>query len=529
MPDESIPAAVDPDPAVRTLTPAERIAPSRQDPLVAAATRPVGGALGEHAAVGRHWFWSPQRVGLGLAVLALVLCWFGKASCIQQYTDSSGANQLDWRSGRPFVAMCYSDIVPLYSSEKLDDPRTFPYVSSWREDSQTAQDQTRYMEYPVVTGLFQWINAKLTAGWLTIADAGWLPSALPVAVYFNITAFWLALAWLVTVWATGRTTRRRPWDAVLVAISPLVLVHTFTNFDAIATACTAAGILAWARRRPEVAGVLLGLGAAAKLYPLLLLGVLFVLCLRAGKLRTWGRAALFTVLAWLVVNVPFILVATRGWWEFFRLNALRPMDPDSLYTVVSHTTGWAGFDGVLQKGQTPAVLNTVVAVLFVACCVGIGYVALTAARRPRVGQLAFLVVAAFLLTNKVWSPQYSLWLVPLAVLAIPRWRPLLGWMVLDALVWVPRMFYYLGIDHKGLPEGWFLATVVVRDLAVVGLCVLVLREIYRPRTDLVRLAGDDDPAGGVLERARDRVRLPGLRSRRNTRAITGSPGTAGST
>jgi uncharacterized membrane protein len=307
--------------------------------------------------------------------------------------------------------------------------------------------------------------------------------------------------------------KRRPWDALLVAASPLVLVHAFTNFDAIATAFTAAGLLAWSRRRPEVAGVLLGLGAATKLYPLLLLGVLFVLCLRAGKLRAWGRTALFTVLAWLVVNVPFILVATRGWWEFFRLNTLRPMDPDSLYNAFSYVTGWTGFDGVLQKGQPPVWLDAVVAVLFLTCCAGIAYIGLTAPRRPRLGQLAFLVVAAFLLTNKVWSPQYSLWLVPLAVLAIPRWRLLLGWMAIDALVWAPRMFYYLGIDHKGLPEGWFLGTVVVRDLAVIGLCVLVIREIYRPRTDLVRLSGDDDPAGGVLERTRDRVRLQGFRRR----------------
>ena len=34
----------------------------------------------------------------------------------------------------------------------------------------------------------------------------------------------------------------------------------------------------------------------------------------------------------------------------------------------------------------------------------------------------FLIVVAFTLTNKVYSPQYSLWLVPLAVMARPRWR-----------------------------------------------------------------------------------------------------------
>ncbi|WP_020669143.1 glycosyltransferase family 87 protein [Amycolatopsis nigrescens] len=490
-------------PAPVSLSTRQRIAPSLEEPFIAGASGPLGGPLGEHATIGRHWFWTPLRVCLMLAVLTLTLSWFGKAACIQQFTNDQGEAELDWRSGRPYVAMCYSDIVPLYGAERLNNPDTFPYATKWVENEGTPQAQERYMEYPVLTGLFQWVNAKLTHGWLSIADTGWLPGALPVAVYFNITAFFLALAWLVTVWAVARTMRRRPWDAALVAVSPLVLVHAFTNFDTISAAFAAAGVLAWSRRKPALAGLLIGLGAAAKLYPLFLLGPLLVLCLRAGKLREWGKAAAAAVGIWLTVNLPIAVNLPDGWGEFFRLNTERPMDPDSLYNVISYFSGWSGFDGVLGTGETPTALNIVSALLFLLCCAGIGYVGLTAPVRPRLGQLGFLVVAAFLLTNKVWSPQYSLWLVPLAVLAVPRWKPLLGWMVLDALVWAPRMFYYLGESGKGLPEGWFLGTVVARDLAVLGLCALVVREIYAPAKDLVRVAGDDDPAGGVLDRAPD--------------------------
>jgi uncharacterized membrane protein len=502
----------DPEPAPLALDPSQRTIPSWEDPFAEAVTRPLGGPLGEHAAVGRHWFWSPTRVGLMMAVVALMLCWFGKGSCIQQYQDGSGANQLDWRAGRPYVAMCYTDIVPLYSAEKLNEPGTFPYATSWVNDPGTANATVRYMEYPVLTGLFQWVNAKLTNIWLSFSNAGWLPTGLPVAIYFDISAVWLTFAWLVTVWATSRTNRKRPWDALLVAISPIVLVHAFTNFDAIATAFTAVGLLAWARKKPALAGVMLGIGAAAKLYPLFLLVPLLFLCLRAGKMRAWTTTALTGVGVWALINLPFALRVPDGWGEFFRLNTTRPMDPDSLYNVFSYFSGWAGFDGVLGRGQTPTWLNIVSGGLFIVLCAGVGYIALTAARRPRLGQLCFLVIAAFLLTSKVWSPQYSLWLVPLAALAIPRWRPLLAWMVIDAIVWVPRMFYYLGVDHKGLPESWFLGTVVVRDLAVIGLCVLIIREIYQPAKDLVRLTGDDDPAGGFLDGAEDRFVLGGRAS-----------------
>ena len=48
-----------------------------------------------------------------------------------------------------------------------------------------------------------------------------------------------------------------------------------------------------------------------------------------------------------------------------------------------------------------------------------------------------------------------------------------------ALVWVPRMFQYVGVDSKGLPPDPFLITVLVRDAVVVTLCVLVVRSILR--------------------------------------------------
>jgi len=210
------------------------------------------------------------------------------------------------------------------------------------------------------------------------------------------------------------------------------------------------------------------------------------------------------VATWLLVNLPVMLLFPRGWSEFFRLNTRRGDDMDSLYNVVKSFTGWRGFDPALGFWQPPMVLNAVSAGLFVLCCAAIAYITFTAPQRPRVVQLAFLVVAAFLLTNKVWSPQFSLWLVPLAVPALPHRRILLAWMTIDAVVWVPRMYYLYSVPNRGLPEQWFTATVLARDIAVIVLCALVVRQIYRPDEDLVRWARRvDDPAGGVFDQARD--------------------------
>jgi uncharacterized membrane protein len=494
------------DPA--SLYPDERVYPTREDPLVASASAVIGGPVGDHAVVGRARFFTPLRVVLLLAVVVLSVAWLVKAPCLQQYVGADGRAQLDWRDNRQYVAMCYSDTVPLYTAERLDAGGV-PYVTSWTEPRDDGTLQVRYMEYPVLTGFFQWAVARITAGWLA---AGILPAALPVVVYFDLAAVLLAGAWLLTIWALVRLRPGRPWDAALAALSPLVAVHAFTNFDTIAVAATALGVLAWARRRPGLAGLALGIGAAAKLYPLLLLFPLLLLCLRAGRMRAWGEVTLAALGTWVVVNLPIAVASPAGWWEFFRLNGARAADPDAIYTVIGGLTGWHGLDRPPPAGGSPLALNIASGVAFVACCVAIAWLVARAPVRPRLAPIAFLVVAAFLLTNKVWSPQYSLWLVPFAVLAYPRWRPLLAWMAVDALVWVPRMYFYLGTDNKGLPESWFLVAVLVRDAAVVALAVLLIRTVLRPELDPIRsprlpstpLA--DDPDGGVLDGVADRSR-----------------------
>ncbi|MEI6252622.1 MAG: glycosyltransferase family 87 protein, partial [Mycobacteriaceae bacterium] len=493
----------------------DRDLPSRNDVLSAALSTVVGGPVGRHALVGRTRVLTPLRVMFMIALVFLALGWSTKSPCLQTIGSGPPDHRVaNWDNQRAYYELCYSDTVPLYGAELLNQGK-FPYKSSWLEldsagkprkqfDGSTA---VRYMEYPVLTGVYQYVSMSLAKTYTAIAKASKLPvlsGVAEVVMFFNISAFGLALAWLATVWATAMLAGRRIWDAALVAASPILIFQIFTNFDALATALATGGLLAWARRRPGLAGILIGLGVAAKLYPALLLLPLLVLGVRTGRLGDAVRTSAIAVITWAAINLPVALLYPRGWSEFFRLNSRRTQDMDSLFNVIKSFTGWPGLDANLGFWQPPIVLNIVVAVVFLLCCAAIAYIAVTAPQRPRVAQLAFLVVAAFLLVNKVWSPQFSLWLVPLAVLALPHRRVLLAWMTVDALVWIPRMMYLYGEQNKGLPEQWFTATVLVRDVAVVVLMALVVRQIYRPAEDLVRMHGRiDDPAGGVFDRAPD--------------------------
>jgi uncharacterized membrane protein len=120
--------------------------------------------------------------------------------------------------------------------------------------------------------------------------------------------------------------------------------------------------------------------------------------------------------------------------------------------------------------------------------------------------LFFLTIAAFLLTNKVWSPQYVLWLLPLAVLARPKLPAFVLWQV-------GEIVYYYGVwwlllnyttqGNSGIAESTYFWAQLARFVPILLLAVLVVVEILRPKSDIVRIGGVDDPAGGPFDMTDD--------------------------
>jgi uncharacterized membrane protein len=474
--------------------PSTRLVPTWTEPLAAAASTVIGGPLGRHAVVGRSRFWTPLRVLLLAAVLTLAAGWLVKAPCLQQEPGPDSRAVLDWDNGRQYLALCYSDIVTMPTEDRLLGAQP-PYAAHWNDPSAPAGDQVRYLDYPVVTGYALWIAAKLTLRYQAAAgDVPWrhgLPTGLTEVVFFILVAAAFAALWLVVVWAVHRSRPGWPWDAALVALSPLALLHVFTGTDALGVAGVAVALYLFARGRPVGAGALLGLAAAAKFYAVLPLLALLLVGRRRRESGPALRAAIAAGTVWFVVDAPVAVVLTPGWLEQFRAGLRGGPEPDSIWFALSYFTRWPGFDGQLAPGQTPVRLNLLVLALLLAAVVGVVLLAWRAPVPPRVASVAFLLVAGALLVNKSWSPQFSLWLVPLAVLALPRWRLLLAWMTVDALVWVPRMFFYLGEDERGLPADPFLVVVLLRDAMVVALAVLVVRSVLRPETDPLRAGGTD--------------------------------------
>jgi uncharacterized membrane protein len=413
------------------------------------------------------------------SITAMVLAFAEKAPC------RSGA----WNYyAKQFQDACYTDIYPLYYNEDLATGKV-PYTG-------------HPVEYPVLIGG-------------AMEAAAWLVRNVSVVIrgreFFDVTVAMLAVCFVAGVLATARAAGPDArWQALMVALSPALILSAFVNWDLIAMALTALGIAAWAARRGVWAGILLGLGVAAKFYPLVVFGPLLLLCLRTGQWREFVKTFAAAAAAWLAVNVPVMIAAPAGWARFYAFSKDRGADWGSIWYLFEH------FNVPVLGNYQLSALNQMSAFFLVVAFAAIAVLALAAPRRPRLPQLCFLMLAAFLMTNKVWSPQYVIWLVPLAVLARPRLWPYVLWQLAEVayffgiwgyLIFVYRTGGYSVTGYQGISTGWYFAALLARFLTVALLSAYVVRDIFYPERDVVRAQGSDDPAGGVLDHAPDVYRL----------------------
>lgn len=455
------------------------VVPSRSDSLLRNFTELIGGPLGRRSSPGAisPGFFTVERVLIILTIVAALL-----AILIKGYCRVNG-----WQAPQQFYATCYSDFPELFRSRGLADG-VFPFF-----------DQKSLFEYPVIAGLIAGATAWLVPG----------HGASPERIlgYFDVNATLIVALWIVAVLATARINRRRPWDATMVALTPGIVLAGFINWDMWAVAMLAVGMYFFAKERPVLAGVFIGLGTATKLYPVLILGAVFLLALRSGRFRVFFVTTLSAAAAWLAVNIPIAAVNPAGWRYFFDFTQDRPAGYSSLwfaYNLVADRLH------LVQLGAE--AINALALNVFLLACVLIAGLALTAARRPRLAQLTFLIVAAFILSNKVYSPQFVLWLVPLLALARPRWRDFLLWQAAEALHWTAT-WMYLGQTSSGGPVQnnidmpYYVMAVMLHMAATAYLMLRIAWDIWEPHLDPLRIQGEDDPHGGVFNGAKDWFRV----------------------
>lgn len=414
------------------------------------------------------------RAALALLVLLCGLTMFlgyeNKARCTGPTFDAQGRSEGDY-SLRRYRDVCYSDIQQLWIGRDIDK-HVFPYVSGGMDTDGHLVGGA--VEYPVLTGLLIWAGAFF---------------ATNDGQFLLFSALLLAPFGLFTGWLLGKLAR---WRALLWALSPPLVLYAFHNWDLPAVACSVAAIFAvlhW--KRPMVAAALLGAGFAFKIYPIIFVAplALYVLTAERGRynVRDAVRVVLTAGVTTVLANLPFVLAGQEGWAASFEFQQVRPVD------ITANSLWFWGFrpdsDPVNKTFQSSVALwSPLLVVLSFVIALAFGWW-----RFRKEGVYPFVQVSAamlcgFLLLYKVYSPQYTLWLVPFFVLLRIRWGWILSYLLADILLGVGVFRWYYAIEHRMPVDSY---SNVAAQAVVVGVwgrvALLVALFVVTLKSDLARV------------------------------------------
>ncbi|EWT02031.1 integral membrane protein [Intrasporangium oryzae NRRL B-24470] len=436
------------------------------DPVVTAASEVIGGPRGRYAAA-RELPW--VLTAAVLSALAAIPTAFGIAlriPCLR--TSFTGQGQF-WNA-------CYSDLPSAYRDSNVKAGLA-AYLQGGAGAPVTGQ--------PPLTALALTAVASLAPGDGSLRTR--------TTWYFALWAVALTILVLVIIWLVA-SSARHPFAAAHVALSPVVALVGFVSADLLGVALASAGLWAWSRRHPTLAGVYLGLAIGARSYPVLILVAIGLLCLRTGRRRDFARTA---------------TVALGVFAGLFGLLWL--LNPDAATSAYS---GWlsagAGYGSPwllpqLAGHALPVGAVTILTVLgWVVALVAGAVLALTSARRPTIAEVSLLMVAIVLVTGKSFTVQSSLWLVPLIAWCALQWRDHLIWAGAEALNFVAVWLTIAAttVPDRGMPAPWYAFFSMLRVIAVLWLAAVVW---MRARDRWGRSGPDPDDLAGVMTDAPDRL------------------------
>lgn len=316
------------------------------------------------------------------------------------------------------------------------------------------------MEYPVLTGLFIHLMAVLGQN-----RAG----------YYILSALFLILFAAVATYFLYRITpeenRKKLWLYWIFA--PSMLIFLTFNWDILTLLFVILAFYFIKKDKDYLAAFFLALGFAGKLYPVL---YLIPLLLRKPNFKTVSKLIGVFLITVFAVNAFFLFSNFDGWSYFYTLNSLRNSNPDSIWTIARF----------FFRGLDVPAINLISLLLF-----GSSYTFLIwKLRRQNTLVLCFVATLLFLIFNKVFSPQYILWLLPFFVLlpAIKKkWFYTLEFSNLAAFFLI--LPWHL-ISKEVIYFYYSAPFVVIRHIALIAILIAVLN----PRTKRVEDASHHENA-----------------------------------
>jgi len=366
------------------------------------------------------------------------------------FAKFSHCENTGWATPGQYIHACYSDLPALYGSRGLDK-NAWPF---------TSDDNS--VEYPVVTAMVMYVTSFV---------------ANSPASYFNVNIFFLILLFVATVLLVRKI---RPEFAYLVPVAPAMIASLYINWDLWAIATMMLAIYWFDRKQYLHSSLVMGLSISTKFLPIFLLIPIAFILWRDAKVRELVKYVAVVAGTWIAINVPFALTTPTGWWRFYKLNLERGAD-------------WGSFWLALQQlGFSLTNLNYLSILLLLIALTTVALLLFELKYTPTLATVAFIVLASVMLASKVYSPQYVLWLTPLAAIALTNKKDLHAFWLWQAT----ELIYHVAIWQHiasvtgaklGLAATPYAVLTLVRIGGTIYLMVVLARRALQARNTHSRL------------------------------------------
>jgi hypothetical protein len=261
---------------------------------------------------------------------------------------------------------------------------------------------------------------------------------------------------------------------------PFLRYFFLQRYDIFPTLVCVGGIALFLSRSFGLAGFAMAIGIGVKVYPIVLLPPLFVLAVRNGAGRRFSIGCVLGLLPLIPLAFAF------PWWRFAQFHASRGLQVESVYASALWLGKWLQLFSVSwtyeQKwyevhGAAADALLPWARIIFLLVMVASTAAAVLVAARSRdisptrVCRILLVPLLGFVAFNQVFSPQFMIWLLPIAALTALQGNLQLPAAILFATALTPLIFpsfrghYYTGLNL------WETAVLVVRNLILVGLWI----------------------------------------------------------
>ena len=348
-----------------------------------------------------------------------------------------------WTPPGDFIHACYSDLPALFGDRGL-------ITHSWPFSS-----DTNAVEYPPITGLVMWGTSFLVG-----------EGEGKYRNYFDVNAILIALLFIASVVLLKRM---KPELWYLLPVAPAVVASLYINWDLWAVISALAAIYYFDKGKYSISAIALGISIATKFFPVVLLLPISLILFRKSKVKDLIIYLLVTATTWLVINLPFIITTPTGWFRFFKLNSERTADWGSIWYVLDYFG--------IKVGQ----LNLFSIVLFALGALAFTLFIYGISETPSLASVAFFIVAIFVVASKVYSPQYILWLTPLAVLAMVDKKDRFDfwiWQFAELIYHFAIWQYLAGISGAkfAIPVGAYVVATLLRISALAWFSLRLMRK-----------------------------------------------------